>query len=43
MKKIAAIALITLLAGANCKKEPTPAQQDLLSQILTDGLWSVPL
>jgi len=44
MKNIAAFLLITFLAGASCKKNPiTPAQEDLIIQILTDGLWSVTL
>ncbi|MEO7983058.1 MAG: hypothetical protein ABI688_03145 [Bacteroidota bacterium] len=45
MKKIAIVALLSLMMGANCKKNPiiTPQQQDLLVQIMTDGLWSVTL
>lgn len=44
MKKLLIFLLASTLLGANCKKPViTPAQQDLLIQIMTDGLWSVTL
>lgn len=44
MKKLLIVLLGSALLGANCKKPViTPAQEDLLIQIMTDGLWSVTL